>query len=722
MKRGNLCKTKKLVAIILAASIATCLNATAFADTVKVDATNQDVNETVNTDAKAGNNDTAAVEVKSDNGNEADLTLNASAEADATNRTEESTGVMASSEKSGSSTEVTVNGDVSTDTKSGSATGVSAVSKNGGSTDVTINGNTDAKSEATGKEAIGIDAYGKGTSNTKVTAEGNVSAEAKDKARGARVTAKDNAKVELDVNNGGISAKSEDSAAFGVHAGATGSNASSKTSVDKDVTATSSGKAARGVHINEVNNGGTVDISISGDVNAKSKTIAEAINLGEMPEDPNIVDGTVNIQVGGSVESNSEDTAYGIFGSTGKGNVNINVGGDVNAKSDNKATTIDLYSADGNVDINVSGNVNQEGSRGKAISLFDGTENADISVNVAKDVTASTTAVTITKKEDKSSIDLLVSGTITGKEHNIVLSDQSSTENLNITVWKVDTSNDKKVVETDTGSALVQNEEAEKKINYIIKVDPVSTSGGALGVSGTIQSHGYDTAHEGDKVYLQVTVPSGYEFDVNSFYNVSGSADCKVIESNGNYYLEVPKGGGVFVGVNLRKKDTTPTGGGDNDGGGNDGGGDTVNPNNKSTSGYPNEETVMAMPIQVPTLAGTPVTVKVSDILTLIGKPDIINSFTASDLGTIGIDNIMGAGIVSFHNMFLYSASDTVNVPVPANVIANQSYTVMFSDGTSVPAICAENGILIIPFNKAAEGLTYIIYGLQMNPLMFIGM
>ena len=136
----------------------------------------------------------------------------------------------------------------------------------------------------------------------------------------------------------------------------------------------------------------------------------------------------------------------------------------------------------------------------------------------------------------------------------------------------------------------------------------------------------------------------------------------------------------------------------------------------------PNEETVMAMPIQVPTLAGTPVTVKVSDILTLIGKPDIINSFTASDSGTIGIDNIMGAGIVSFHDMFIYSASDTVNVPVPANVIANQSYTVMFSDGTSVPVVCAENGILIIPFNKGVEGLTYIIYGLQMDPSMFIGM
>ena len=82
----------------------------------------------------------------------------------------------------------------------------------------------------------------------------------------------------------------------------------------------------------------------------------------------------------------------------------------------------------------------------------------------------------------------------------------------------------------------------------------------------------------------------------------------------------------------------------------------------------------------------------------------------------------MGAGIVNLKDKFLYSVSDTVNVPVPANVIANQSYTVMFSDGTSVPVTCAENGILIIPFNKAAEGLTYIIYGLQMNPLMFIGM
>jgi hypothetical protein len=46
----------------------------------------------------------------------------------------------------------------------------------------------------------------------------------------------------------------------------------------------------------------------------------------------------------------------------------------------------------------------------------------------------------------------------------------------------------------------------------------------------------------------------------------------------------------------------------------------------------------------------------------------------------------------------------------------------MFSDGTSVPVICTENGILIIPFNKAAEGLSYIIYGLPMDPSMFIGM
>ncbi|WP_029201938.1 hypothetical protein [Oribacterium sp. NK2B42] len=82
----------------------------------------------------------------------------------------------------------------------------------------------------------------------------------------------------------------------------------------------------------------------------------------------------------------------------------------------------------------------------------------------------------------------------------------------------------------------------------------------------------------------------------------------------------------------------------------------------------------------------------------------------------------MGAGIVSFGNMFADSINATVEVPVAANVSAGQTYTVVFSDGTSIEVPCTMAGVLSIPFNKNADGLTYMIYGPQMNPAMFIGM
>ncbi len=85
------------------------------------------------------------------------------------------------------------------------------------------------------------------------------------------------------------------------------------------------------------------------------------------------------------------------------------------------------------------------------------------------------------------------------------------------------------------------------------------------------------------------------------------------------------------------------------------------------------------------------------------------------------MNNVMGAGVINFNNLFVNSISDTVDVPVPANVYAGQSYNVMFSDGSSMVVTCLMNGVLTIPYSKTAEGLTYIILGLQMDPSMFIG-
>ncbi|MCR5007210.1 MAG: hypothetical protein K6A76_01350, partial [Oribacterium sp.] len=114
--------------------------------------------------------------------------------------------------------------------------------------------------------------------------------------------------------------------------------------------------------------------------------------------------------------------------------------------------------------------------------------------------------------------------------------------------------------------------------------------------------------------------------------------------------------------------------------------------------------------------------VNVADVFTPVDTITAMNSFTGTDRASINTNNVMGAGIVDFKNMFVNASSNTVEVPVPANVIANQSYTVMFSDGTSMVVPCAMNGVLSIPFSKTAEGLTYIICGIQLDPSMFIGM
>lgn len=75
---------------------------------------------------------------------------------------------------------------------------------------------------------------------------------------------------------------------------------------------------------------------------------------------------------------------------------------------------------------------------------------------------------------------------------------------------------------------------------------------------------------------------------------------------------------------------------------------------------------------------------------------------------------------MNFNGAFAGSMQDTVELPVPANVSAGQEYTVLLSNGTTIKVQCLMDGILNIPFDKNAAGLTFMIYGREMNPSMFI--
>lgn len=796
MKRRNLCRTKKLLAVIIAASMSMNSGMVAMAGqpvslgslviennedtTVNVTAPEKENDQLKDATGKVAENATSssykpAVNVSSSEGYSAEVTVTGNVKAtntsgsatgikaESSGKTESSSSDSSSSDNSSSdensSTSVTVKGEVSASAEKGSATGISANSKSGGSTDVTAEKSVSVTEVSELARGLEVKASGTG-STTKVTVGEDVYLTSSGIATGISAMASSGAKIDVNVGNDLTVSSAKDST--GIYASASGENSSVSVSVGGNVfatnTSTYTGTASSSVNVNVDGNvtgsggisasgSGQTNITVDGSVSQNSGSgYSHAISTSTYSDSS-----SVNINVGGNVTGNG-----GIFAS-GSGQTNITVGGSVVQESQKSETQL---------------TESESSSGGIAIKLSDGehegSETADVTVKVAKNVTADTTAVNIIKKSEESDIHLEVDGTISGGKHNIVLSEESSLDNLDITVWRVDTSDGKNVVESLTSPTnedrekfniaykewlsssnpstpapeepkptYTANLEAEKMINYIINVADVQTPGGNLGIAGA-SAGGVYTAHQNDTVYLEVTIPDGYTID--GFYNVDGAADVTVISGDGKYYLNVPRGGGVYVGVKMKKIESTAThgntgsgssstsyssyGSGDySDSDSNDQNWTVGNGLNDNYSGngttLPPEFT--GLQIHAMTMGGDTVQ-NLSDVLTFIDPLAALNNFMDKGIPTQGTQNVIGAGIVNFNNLFMASLTDTVDVPVSASVKANQSYTVLFSDGTSIVVPCIMDGLLTIPFNKNVAGLTYMIYGTDMNPGAFVGL
>ena len=99
----------------------------------------------------------------------------------------------------------------------------------------------------------------------------------------------------------------------------------------------------------------------------------------------------------------------------------------------------------------------------------------------------------------------------------------------------------------------------EESIHYIIRVEPSQED--IIGLSGTEKVHGYDTATEGSTVTLKVKVPDGYT--LTGAYNGEGEKIALEKDADGNYYVVVPRGGGVYLSVELEKDEDHDTDWGD---------------------------------------------------------------------------------------------------------------------------------------------------------------
>lgn len=176
--------------------------------------------------------------------------------------------------------------------------------------------------------------------------------------------------------------------------------------------------------------------------------------------------------------------------------------------------------------------------------------------------------VTGGKQFDRNHLVGIVAGIPRGGEMNILITGTLSSENsyapiyhtdrksdgLNITVWKIEpkVEGDKEIIATDSFTDG-EDTELESKIRYIIKMEQPASEGsfGVTDESGTALSKvdGWSWAHEGDKVMLKAS--DGYV--ITGAYNGQGNKIALEKDAAGNYYIIVPRGGGVYLSVDMDK-------------------------------------------------------------------------------------------------------------------------------------------------------------------------
>lgn len=394
---------------------------------------------------------------------------------------------------------------------------------------------------------------------------------------------------EVDVNTGNVNAENTQTSGNSKGVSASTSSAGGKVDVntgDVSATNTSAGGRANGVSVaayggtvtvktgkvteNASNNGNGVTAYTKGEDTEATVTTgaisAKGINGNQKGVEANITDySKLNMSVDGGIEASSNGIEASVYGIKAEGysetefNITV-VNGGINVNAAN-AVAVDVTTK-GSANVVVDGDVTSNDDGIKLTANQSDSRSASVMATVNGDVKADDTALVINKKSDDSTVWVESKGTIDGGKHNIVLEENSTVEDLNIRVWKIETKDKegkdkalvetKKTVEEQTVYEELSEKDTKKMIDYIIKVDKVETEGGKLTPSAYV-------AQEGERVYLEVTVPTGYSLD--SFYSVddAGAADVKVIldQESGKYYLEVPRGGGVFVGVKM-KEDKLP--------------------------------------------------------------------------------------------------------------------------------------------------------------------
>lgn len=484
--------------------------------------------------------------------------------------------VIASADSSGKTATVEISGTVSA-TSSNAANAVIATSSNGGTSTITVHQDATATSSSdstyssrpviataegsasdpssstvtvegnvsaigtSSAEVIGVTADAKSDNSTVKVSVGSIQANAKDgNATGAMAESSANGEATIDVTNGGISSSSEGKNAYGIQIGGPGASSGDLTvnTHGGNITATSDQAFSAGISIGYgVAFNGSADID-TGDIVSAGK---EARGISVFSSNEGIDIDVGNIEATSDSEKHSDGVATGVLvNATGTANMTINaesitaeavngIGTNLSSDGDQARTELTV-----NKDITASD-----------IGILVDAQKGGVTVIDKGSITGGETGIEIVKVTDASFFNALVHETIEGKDAGIVVSDTVNVDKIGITVWKIadKTDDDHVVLQKDASENLSSGEVSqaiEKQIQYIIKMDPGITVDAPPAPSGVL------TASEGTKVtIMKVNVPSGYQ--LTGAYNGKGEKVPLLKDSAGNYYINVPRGGGVYL-------------------------------------------------------------------------------------------------------------------------------------------------------------------------------
>ena len=347
---------------------------------------------------------------------------------------------------------------------------------------------------------------------------------------------------------------------------ATGVNASSAVGATATVevggNVSAEGDDATGVRT-EAFKEGTTSVKVGGDVTASGEDNATAVNASSTEGS------AVTVEVGGNVSAEG-DYAAGVHAYAGdESKTSVTVGGDVTVEGKD-ATGVNAYAADGGeASVTVEGNVSaklEESGFGAAAVWASAYEGGSADVHVVGDVDG---GIALSTYGDSCEIKVTVEGTVSGEDAAVmVYPGNNNSDEVTLLLWKAELNENGNVVEAyqypveavpeemreEVEKANEENAadaaKVEDNILYIIKLEQLS-EGGELSVSGTEKVDGFDVAKEGDNVILKIAIADGYK--LNGAYNGLGEKVALLQDSNGDYYVIVPKGGGVYLSADVSK-------------------------------------------------------------------------------------------------------------------------------------------------------------------------